>query len=951
VSCRRYRYGARFVDLESGVRFEGHHPLERPDLWKRYLHGAEERYRNFGFVDTLRRQNLEDGHGVSLFFLGFDAAGEAVAGVRCHGPLDEGERTFLVDEIGDSPEIDLLTDLINEQMPLGLLEIKGAWSSGKAATGHRLLSAISRSVTHAINWLGSEYAVAGVSDVLLPIGLATGARQIGTATVPYPDERYRTIALTWCRSQSQELSSPENAEALRREGEQLAGEAEEEVTTLAPLPSEQYSWRPLVLDTRTRDQREMLRVLREDPALQIIDRLDEQRQQLSEIKPEPSGTPSDDGDRWVYYPWRRTAVRLLPPRDFSKLRLDRNRNRITRAEQTRQRELCVGVVGNSAGHAIAHLLAMEGLAGELRLADFDTIDLSNLNRIPGSVLDLGVNKSVVAARRIGEIDPYMRVVVVEDGITPDNLGGFLDGLDLVIEECDSLDVKLLVREEARQRHIPVLMETSDRGLLDIERYDLEPERPIFHGLLAGLHSSDLAGLTIQQKAPYVLRMLGAADVSSRGAASLLEVGDTLTGWPQLGSDITLGAASAAAAVRRLGQSGGLPSGRIRFDVEQALDALAPVELEPEVEFDLFSPTGDEPLPEDADPIDMILDAARRAPSGGNIQPWRFETDAEAIRMYLVPERTTTMDVAHRGSYVALGAALFNARATAASLKLLGPVHVLPEGRGSHLVATLEIGNSTDRDLVALEPGIRQRVANRHLGKKGTISHEVAELLFRAAQREGARLHLTTDRKQIDALAAQLAHSDRLRFLTPKLHREMVGELRWPGLDSLEEGLDVRTLELSPPELAALDLLRRPDVMGHLAEWRTGQALGARTRMTVGSSSGVAIVTVPKADAACYLRGGAAIERVWLTAERHGLAVQPVSPVFLYAVDDQDFHELGGERHMDALYGLSERFRNLWDLEDEERVALLLRISHAPTPSFRSARLPLSHLVSREGDEA
>ena len=128
---------------------------------------------------------------------------------------------------------------------------------------------------------------------------------------------------------------------------------------------------------------------------------------------------------------------------------------------------------------------MEGLAGELRLADFDTIELSNLNRLPGTVLDLGVNKAVAAARRIAEIDPYLRVVVVPEGIQPDNLGSFLDGLDLVIEECDSLDVKLLVREAARDRRIPVVMETSDRGVLDVERFDLEPERPIFHGLLPG----------------------------------------------------------------------------------------------------------------------------------------------------------------------------------------------------------------------------------------------------------------------------------------------------------------------------------------------------------------------------------------------------------------------------------------------------------------------------------
>ena len=100
---RRYRYGATFVDSESGVRFEGHHPFERPDLWKLYLHLAGDRYRNFGFEETLRRQDLEEGIGVSLFFLGFDAAGEAVAGVRCHGPLQAGDEAFLLEEMAESP--------------------------------------------------------------------------------------------------------------------------------------------------------------------------------------------------------------------------------------------------------------------------------------------------------------------------------------------------------------------------------------------------------------------------------------------------------------------------------------------------------------------------------------------------------------------------------------------------------------------------------------------------------------------------------------------------------------------------------------------------------------------------------------------------------------------------------------------------------------------------------
>jgi hypothetical protein len=320
-------------------------------------------------------------------------------------------------------------------------------------------------------------------------------------------------------------------------------------------------------------------------------------------------------------------------------------------------------------------------------------------------------------------------------------------------------------------------------------------------------------------------------------------------------------------------------------------------------------------------------------------------------MYLVPERTTTMDVRHRGSYVAIGAAVFNARVEAASLWNLGECQLFPEGSPSHHVATLLVGESTDYEIAPLEPRVRSRVANRKMGDAAPIDDEIVKTLSHVVQREGAQLRIVTARDRIATMAELLAESDRVRFLVPTLHREMVGELRFPGKDSLDEGLDVRTLELSPPEVAALELLRRPDVMDHLADWRAGQGLGAHTRASVGSSSALAVVTLSRSDPAWYVRGGAAVERLWLTAEMQGLAVQPVSPVFLYAIDDKDLLRLGGERHVDTLFGLSQRFNQFWDLDDGENVALLLRLSHASPPSARSARLPLTELLSREFEMA
>ena len=945
---RRYRYGSSFVDQESGVRFEGHHPLERPDLWKIYLNGAEGKYRHHGFEGTLRRQELEDGQGVPLFFLGFSPEGEPVVGVRFHGPLEGSHEAFLMEEMSASPEIEDIRAMIDKEIRLGALEVKGAWSKGAAATGVRLITAINRSVTHAMNWLGAEFAVAAISDTLVEVARPAGGRVVGTASVPYPDERYRTICASWDRSRSYELCTPPNQQALRREAEELSrGPARLGPGAQEPTSTHTQARRSLILDVGGRSHREVLRVLREDPSLHVIDRFAEQTAQLNEMVPPPNDALKEEGSRWVYFPWRRAVVRLLAPRSFSTLRLDRNRNKLTRAEQARVRALRIGVVGLSAGNSIAHVIAMEGLAGELRLADFDTVDLSNLNRIPASVLDLGINKAVVAARRIAEIDPYLRVVVESEGLRADNLSEFLEGLDLVIEECDSLDMKFLVREAARERRIPVFMESSDRGVLDVERFDLEPDRPIFHGLLGDMDSSRLAGLSQAQKAPFVIRLLGAREGSSRGAASLLEVGQTITAWPQLGSEITLGAATVAAAVRRLGLGGDLPSGRVRFDVEEILSALGPVEVNLEAEADLFSPPPEDPPVESTDPVELIVDAARRAPSGGNVQPWRFEANDTEVRFFMNPDRTSTMDVAHRATYVSIGAALFNARVRAASLKVLGPMKLFPEGRPSHHIATVQLGSGTDVSIAPLDPYLLSRSSNRRIGQSATISPEVVQSLTRGVEREGAKLHLVTDRGKINIGAEILGASDRLRFLLPQIHQEMLSEIRWPGRDSLDEGLDVRTLEMDAGGYAALDLVSRPDVMTHLADWRAGQVLGMRMRASIMTSSALAIVTVPRPEPLWYVRGGGAMERFWLSCEMHGLSLQPASPVFLYATDDSDIQVLSGERYRDEMFALLERFHEFWGMSDGETAIMVFRIFQAPPPTVHSVRMPLAHVLSRE----
>ena len=679
--------------------------------------------------------------------------------------------------------------------------------------------------------------------------------------------------------------------------------------------------------------REVISELRADSRIEFIDRWDEQHDQLSRLRPPRDPNVVAEPKRWAYYPWRRTVASVLGPRGYRAVRLDRNRNLITADEQDRLGQLRIGIVGLSVGHAVAHTLAQEGLCGQLRLADFDDLELSNLNRIPAAVFDQGLNKATLAARRIAELDPYLSVEVFDRGITAESVGGFLDDIDILVEECDSLDTKVLVRQAARERRIPVLMATGDRGLLDVERFDLEPDREILHGLLGDVDLAELAELPSKDKVPYALRMMDGARLSPRMAASLVEVGSTLATWPQLVGEVALSATLVAEAVRRIGLGEELPSGRVRVDVAHGLNQIDDPAAPNRASEYAQDPQTDS-TPDDA--VARVVTAAVRAPSGGNVQPWHVSAQDGSITIALAPEYTSALDVGYRASAVAVGAAVFNARVAAAADGILGPVSVEAGDDACPLRAVLQLSHESDPKLAGLYEAMLARETNRHHGKPVSLPSDVVESLRSAAGHEGARLHLLSTLHDLDRAAAILAEADRIRYLTPQLHSEMIAEVRFPGDQSLDSGIDVQSLELHPADLIKLDVLRRPEVMAYLAEWDAGAALGADTRERIAASSSVGVVSMSGQALTDYARAGSAVEAVWVIAQQCGLAVQPISPVFLYAHDHEDLEKLS-PTHAPALQRLQDEFRELIATAPDESAALVLRFADSPATSVRSRR--------------
>ncbi len=343
-------------------------------------------------------------------------------------------------------------------------------------------------------------------------------------------------------------------------------------------------YQPVFFDLTVLNDKENLKnLLDNNQSINIIDTIGEQLKELIKIENPSHQFPEKEIEKiiknklgeepekygiWVYYPWKGLLVHLLGMEEFIKVRTNRNKYKITQEEQDLLSSKVIGVVGLSVGQSVALTMAMERSFGELRIADFDTIDLSNLNRIRTGVNNLSIAKTVVVAREIYEIDPFLKITLFNEGLTNDNMSDFLKDLDVLIDECDSLDLKINMRIEAKKLKIPVVMDTSDKGLIDVERFDLEPNIPILHGLIEHLDIDNVKDLTNQQKIPYALAMVGGDSISERLKFSMNEVGKTISTWPQLAADVVAGGGHTAFVSREICLSKPLNSGRYYIDLDK-----------------------------------------------------------------------------------------------------------------------------------------------------------------------------------------------------------------------------------------------------------------------------------------------------------------------------------------------------------------------------------------------
>jgi len=346
-------------------------------------------------------------------------------------------------------------------------------------------------------------------------------------------------------------------------------------------------------------------------------------------------------------------------------------------------------------------------------------------------------------------------------------------------------------------------------------------------------------------------------------------------------------------------------------------------------------------------IRQILESAILAPSGDNCQPWQFKIQGDRIQVFNIPGKDTSLfNFKQTASLVAHGALVENMVIAASAAGYAATVRAFPEPGVPNLVASVELQKAA-LPCDPLYPFLPARATNRKRYGGGALSASEREALLAAGQDGcGAKLRLLEGDTEKKSVAKIIGLNDRLVFENRYLHAFLYDHIRWSDAEarSAGDGLDVKTLDLAPPDALALKFFKRWSLLPVFNTFGVSRIIGKSAEKLALSAAALGAVAVGGNSSADYFCGGRLVQRVWLESTRCGLSFQPMTGiVFLMnrvlegATEELSASQVGvirqARQQLDAAFGLA-----------GETVVMMFRVGRSSPPSARSLRLPVERAL-------
>lgn len=350
-------------------------------------------------------------------------------------------------------------------------------------------------------------------------------------------------------------------------------------------------------------------------------------------------------------------------------------------------------------------------------------------------------------------------------------------------------------------------------------------------------------------------------------------------------------------------------------------------------------------------VEQILELARWAPSGDNMQTWRFEIAAPA---HLVVHAYDTRDhcvydLDGHPSQIAFGTLLETIAIAASGHGLRADIARRPEGRDTHPVFDVRFINDPAIVRSPLIEVIDKRSVQRRPMKTTPLTSEHKRLLAATVAPDYELTWLETHAQKWQA-AKLMFNNARLRLTMPEAfetHRSIIDwENRTHSPDKVPAGaLGVDAMTLHLMKWAMVSWRRMNTVNTLMGTW------APRLQMDLAPGMACAAHFVLKAKRAPqsiddYVAAGRALQRFWLTMTTLGLYMQPEMTPLIFSKYAREGTRFTQQAKLEGAARALQRETEALIFNDSLSPVYMGRLGYGPPPAARSVRRPVAELMQR-----
>lgn len=351
-----------------------------------------------------------------------------------------------------------------------------------------------------------------------------------------------------------------------------------------------------------------------------------------------------------------------------------------------------------------------------------------------------------------------------------------------------------------------------------------------------------------------------------------------------------------------------------------------------------------------DVLNRILDLARWAPSGDNTQPWRFEVlsdDRIAIHGHDTRE-WCVYDFEGHASHMAHGALLETIRIAATGFGLQADWSLRPDCSDAKPVFDVRLSPRAYGGPDELLPFITLRTVQRRPMSTQRLSEEQEQALHSAIG-ESCEIQFFSSLPERWSVARLLWDNAHIRLTCPEAYRVHKEIIEWGARFSKDR---------IPEQAVGVDPVTAKLMRWVMHDWRRVVFFNRYLMGTIAPRLQLDVVPAikcathallkprrPLASTKDFVQAGMAMQRLWLTATRLGLHLQPeMTPVIFrwYARAERRFSAV--DHINEKAIQLSSRFEQLAGSDKSQPFAFFCRLGVSAPPRSRSTRHDLESLM-------